>query len=189
MARTRGQIADAALSLFEERGYESTTLEEVAEQADVHKRTLLRYFPTKAHLVLHYQYTALDEFRARMDRRGDKLTFDVWEDHVIAHSRQVMQRGKYADMGRIARNEPTLGPAYLAIQAEYQRLLAEGLESDMREQAGGEILSKVAAAALVGGNYAVGTMVVRERAYADLERAEREVLRLVRERLLSMDRL
>lgn len=185
MARTRDQIADAALALFGARGYEATTLEEVAEQADVHKRTLLRYFPTKAHLVLHYQYAALEEFRELMAERGGKPTLDVWSDHVVLHARQMMQRGKLADTRRIARNEPALGPAFLSIQQEYQLVIAAGLEADMGDRPNREILSRVAAAALVGGNYAVGTMVLRKGAYGDMERAETEVLSLVRNGLLG----
>lgn len=185
MARTRDQIADAALMLFSERGYDATTLEEVAERADVHKRTLLRYFPTKAHLVLHYQYTALEEFAAAMKSRGDKSTLDVWSDHVVLHARQMAKRGKLTNTRRLARNEPALGPAYLAIQQEYVDLIAEGLEQDLADRPDRETISKVAAAALVGGNYAVGRMVLLREDYADLERAETEVFRLVREKLLE----
>lgn len=185
MARTRDQIADAALALFGERGYDATTLEEVAEQADVHKRTLLRYFPTKAHLVLHYQYAALDQFIEQMRERGAGSTLDVWNDHVVLHSRQIVQRGKLSNTRRIARNEPALGPAYLAIQQEYALIIADGLEKDLADHPDCEIVSKVAAAALVGGNYAVGSMVMRKEAYGDLERAESEVVRLVREKLLG----
>jgi AcrR family transcriptional regulator len=185
MARTRDQIADAALKLFSERGYEATTLEEVAERADVHKRTLLRYFPTKAHLVLHRQYAALEEFRELMAGRGAKPAVDVWQDHVITHARQVMERGAYADMRRVASSEPAVGPAYLAIQESYQMLIAAGLEEDLRDRPDAQIVSKVAAAALVGGNYAVAQMLFARGAYAELETTEREVLRMVRQGLLG----
>ncbi|WP_293454584.1 TetR/AcrR family transcriptional regulator [Phenylobacterium sp.] len=185
MARTRAQIADAAVTLFGERGYDATTLEEVAERADVHKRTLLRYFPTKAHLVLHYQYAALDEFRELMAGRGERSTLEVWTGHVVFHARRMMERGQLANTRQIARGEPAVGPAYLAIQAAYQDLLAEGLAADLGGRPDGAILSKVAAAALAGGNYAVGAMVASRGSYADLERAELEVVRLVRTSLLG----
>ncbi len=48
--RTRRHIADAALHLFAERGYEATTMEDVAAAADVGISTLYRYFPTKEQL-------------------------------------------------------------------------------------------------------------------------------------------
>ena len=51
-ARTRALIADAAYALFAEQGYEDTTMEQVADRADVGSSTLYRYFPTKESLAL-----------------------------------------------------------------------------------------------------------------------------------------
>jgi AcrR family transcriptional regulator len=50
--RTRQLIADTALRLFRERGYDQTTIEEIASQAEVGTRTLYRYYATKEDLVL-----------------------------------------------------------------------------------------------------------------------------------------
>ena len=185
MARTRDQIAEAAIGLFGERGYDATTLEEIAERADVHKRTLLRYFPTKAHLLLHYQYAALEEFSEAISQRGQKPTLEVWQEHVAAHAKTMSKRGRLANTRRFARNEPAIKPAYLAIQADYQALIAEHLERDLAARANASILAKVSAAALVGGNYAVGAMILEKEAYAELESAELEVVRLVRQHLLG----
>jgi AcrR family transcriptional regulator len=45
--RTRRALADAALRLFTENGFDKTTLEEVAEEAEVSKSTFFRFFPAK----------------------------------------------------------------------------------------------------------------------------------------------
>jgi AcrR family transcriptional regulator len=50
-AATRKAIADAALQLFLERGYDAVTVRQVAEHADVSATTLLNYFPSKESLV------------------------------------------------------------------------------------------------------------------------------------------
>lgn len=44
---TRARISEAAFALFAERGYEATTVEAIAERADVAKGTVFNYFPQK----------------------------------------------------------------------------------------------------------------------------------------------
>lgn len=66
-ARTRSAIQDAALELFQRQGYDGTTVEQIAELADVSPSTFFRYFPTKEDTVLHDRYDPLllAEFRAQ----------------------------------------------------------------------------------------------------------------------------
>ncbi|MFE2251106.1 TetR/AcrR family transcriptional regulator [Streptomyces lavendulae] len=50
-AATRQALADTALNLFLERGYDSVTIRDIADAVDVSTTTLLKYFPTKEALV------------------------------------------------------------------------------------------------------------------------------------------
>ncbi|MFI9645875.1 TetR/AcrR family transcriptional regulator [Streptomyces sp. NPDC052040] len=50
-AATRRSLADAALRLFLERGYDQVTLRDIADAADVSTTTLLKHFPAKEALV------------------------------------------------------------------------------------------------------------------------------------------
>ncbi|MFD6886156.1 TetR/AcrR family transcriptional regulator [Streptomyces sp. NPDC059957] len=50
-AQTRKALADAALRLFLERGYDKVGVRDVAEEADVSVTTLFKHFPSKEALV------------------------------------------------------------------------------------------------------------------------------------------
>ena len=49
--RTRESIAQAAVDLFAERGFDSVTVEDVARAADVSRQTVFNYFPTKEQML------------------------------------------------------------------------------------------------------------------------------------------
>lgn len=74
--RTRAQIREAALGLFAVRGYEATTVLEIADAAEVSLSTLFRYFPTKAQLVLSVDLPTLVRDAVR-DAGEDDTVFDA----------------------------------------------------------------------------------------------------------------
>jgi AcrR family transcriptional regulator len=59
---TRQQIEDVAWELFTTQGFDETTVQQIAEHANVAPRTFFRYFPTKEAVL----YPELDGFMARM---------------------------------------------------------------------------------------------------------------------------
>src|SRR5690242_4622205 len=57
--KTRRTIQEHALRLFAEQGYDATTIEQIAEAAEVSPSTLFRYFPTKEDIVVQDDYDPL----------------------------------------------------------------------------------------------------------------------------------
>jgi AcrR family transcriptional regulator len=51
--RTREAIVEAAFELFDERGFDGTTVADIAERAEIAPRTFFAYFPTKDDVVFH----------------------------------------------------------------------------------------------------------------------------------------
>ncbi|MWA05754.1 TetR family transcriptional regulator [Actinomadura sp. LD22] len=67
--RTRHAIASAALRLFAERGYEETTIADIAAAADVAPRTFFGYFPSKEDVVFAEVDDRLGEVAERLAAR------------------------------------------------------------------------------------------------------------------------
>ena len=59
-ARSRQTMTEVALELFLRDGFEETTMEQIAERAEVGTTTLYRYFPTKDQLLLDPLVEAMD---------------------------------------------------------------------------------------------------------------------------------
>jgi AcrR family transcriptional regulator len=68
-AKTRLAIEDAALALFAEQGYEATTVEQIADRAEVSTTTFFRYFPSKAEVILTDQAQRLPALEAAIVER------------------------------------------------------------------------------------------------------------------------
>jgi AcrR family transcriptional regulator len=67
--RTRRAIAGAALRLFAERGYDETTISDIAAAAEVSPRTFFSYFPSKDDVVFAEMDERLADVRTRLAER------------------------------------------------------------------------------------------------------------------------
>jgi AcrR family transcriptional regulator len=65
--KTREAIRTATYGLIKEQGYDATTIEQIAERAEVSPSTVFRYFPTKEDIVITDEYDPLmvEELRSR----------------------------------------------------------------------------------------------------------------------------
>ena len=82
-ARTRHSIQEQALRLFLSKGYQATTVEEIASAADVSHMTFFRYFPTKEAVVETDDYDPMLVELIRSRPAG--------EDSLTALHRAVLQ--------------------------------------------------------------------------------------------------
>ncbi|WP_019544766.1 TetR/AcrR family transcriptional regulator [Streptomyces sulphureus] len=83
-AATRQALADAALRLFTERGFDRVGVREVAEAADVSLSTLFKHFPNKEALVFDEDQDVEDALvRAVRDRAPDQSALHALRDHLV----------------------------------------------------------------------------------------------------------
>lgn len=89
-ARTEADIVAAAMALFRQQGFEGTTMEQIAETADISKGTLYNYFPAKeAILSLYWQ----DQMRTMQDNTGH-----IIEQHADTPNRILVLFQSVMDM-------------------------------------------------------------------------------------------
>ena len=59
---TRKALVDSAFQLFEAKGFDEVTIDDIAIQAGVSRRTFFRYYPNKEAIVYPYSFERIDLF-------------------------------------------------------------------------------------------------------------------------------
>ncbi|MFB6562093.1 TetR/AcrR family transcriptional regulator [Streptomyces sp. NPDC056400] len=90
-ARTRQALADAAVRLFTERGFDDVGVREVAEAADVSLSTLFKHFPSKEALVFDLDEDVESALVAAVrDRAPGQPVLHALRDHMV-HTRTAVR--------------------------------------------------------------------------------------------------
>lgn len=155
--QTRMALIDAALDLFSEKGYEDTTLEQIADHAGLHVQTLYRHFPSKPHLATAADQDRLDEFTAAIQDPQRKTTsFEFWREWVRLSGYRLREQAagfdRYRKLLRRASELPTVSTRILMILYEYERLLTESLAADFLMDPAADRLPRLVACMLWGAN-------------------------------------
>jgi AcrR family transcriptional regulator len=76
--QTRQQLISAAMRLFEQKGYEQTTVAEIASSAGVSTKTFFNYFASKDEVLFPHLSRRIDAAMALIEQRGtDEQMVDV----------------------------------------------------------------------------------------------------------------
>src|SRR6476469_9096796 len=67
--QTRARIAEAALRLFARQGVTATTIDQIADEAGVARRTVFHHFPTKEAILFDHLVLPRDEVIERLRER------------------------------------------------------------------------------------------------------------------------
>ena len=151
--RTRRALVAVSHRLFMERGYDPTTLDQICSEVGVHTMTLLRYFPSKAHLALAPLEDVLHAFT---DRLGDPARADdaitIWRPHVRTEA--VRHQQVAADYLTWVDSEPVLRARLESLLTEHEDAMAAALADDAGA-APDDLSAILLASTLVRGNAAV----------------------------------
>lgn len=109
----RARLVSAALELFSERGYDNTTVTEIAERAELSRATFFRYFPDKREVL-----TAGQEALSRL------LVEGIAEAPAEATPLAAVRAGLERAAGSMTSFHRELGPGLIAVVAGSAELQA-----------------------------------------------------------------
>src|SRR3954451_10816471 len=150
--QTRAAIAEAALALFAERGFDAVTVAEVAAAAGVSTATVFNYFATKEDL-LYSRFEAFEAelLRAVRNRAAGESVLEAFGRFILERSRQGAGRDlgkRVAVTARIISESPALLARERQIVARYADALALLIAEETNASAG-DLRPRVAAGALM----------------------------------------
>jgi len=109
-ARRRAAIIRAAYELFTERGYDATTVADIAEAAEVAPRTVAMYFPAKQDIALsRFSDGAASLSTALRDRQPGETIHEVFGRWLLASQTEPEDREMYRLARRMFAANPDLG--------------------------------------------------------------------------------
>ena len=135
--QTRRAIEDAAFRLFAERGFQATTVADIADAADVAPRTFFAYFPSKEDVLFADFDETFEALAARLrGRPPGESTFDALRDWITGllpdmeadEDREALRHRLCSEYESIAAHERHL-------MARFEAIIAESVAIDLGDDA------------------------------------------------------
>ncbi|MEU3253379.1 helix-turn-helix domain-containing protein [Streptomyces sp. NPDC006997] len=179
----RIRLADAAFALFDERGYEQTTVDDIAERAGVGRTTFFRHYRSKEAVIFPDHDRMLELIKDRLATSSHSTALVAVSDAVRLVLLHYVEEGdlarrRYALTSKVA----VLRDREIASVARYQRLFREFIAEWMGDPtASASLRAELMAAAVVAAHNHVLRRWLRDESadpVREVDEAMREVLAL-----------
>ncbi|NUW42107.1 TetR/AcrR family transcriptional regulator [Nonomuraea rhodomycinica] len=136
-AQTRQALADAALRLFLERGYDNVGVKDVAEAADVAVTTLFKHFPSKEALVFDLDADLEAALVAAVrERPAGRSIPAALREHVLEWAVKVVADERGARITRMVEDTPALSEYARRMWTRHESALARAIAEETGAPAG-----------------------------------------------------
>lgn len=129
MLQTKRALQQHALRLFRERGYEATTVEDIAAAANVSDRTFFRYFPTKESVLFDDDYEPVLSAAIEFLPRGEDAPIDLLKQLVrsVVGSIYEQDRDELLERSRLTMKTPALRGRLMEDVLQMERMVGAAI--------------------------------------------------------------
>ena len=146
---TRRQLMAVALRLFQKRGYDETSVEELAAAANVAPRTFFRYFPSKVDVLFgdHEELVTLlrDTLAARAP--DESVVRAVRRASLEGVERVAADPALYLTRSRLVFSVPAAHARSRQLDADYENVIADAVAEERDTDAATDLGARVIARA------------------------------------------
>lgn len=127
----RRRLEDVALDLFEREGFDRTTIEQIAAEAELAPRTFFSYFATKDDLVLADYSDRLERILTELDRHPEaEPAWDALrESFAVVAADYEFEQDRIRRRFTIMATNPSVFARSLLLQAGWEQALTERLNT------------------------------------------------------------
>ena len=130
--KTRDLIAETALRLFSEQGYDATTVAEIADETDVSVRTVFTYFPAKEDILFSDHLGFEQGLRlALAERAAETSALDALRNFMVENLSRFDDHGRLR--WQVVSHDERLKIRERARQAELGQVIAAAIAYDLGE--------------------------------------------------------
>jgi AcrR family transcriptional regulator len=128
--RTRDALALAALRLSRARGFENVTIDEIAAEAAVSRRTFFRYFPSKEAAMFPNYRRRIGQFRSALSGGppGEGPFATVARAFLVVAATLMRERHQLIQQQRVVDASPALCAHERMLDRELELVVASALE-------------------------------------------------------------
>jgi len=127
-AATEAALQESALSLFAQKGYDATTIEEIVADADVSRRTFFRYFGSKEEVIFKGTSNDFDTFRRLLREQPEGKDIEALKQAVVEFVLYLQKRkAPVLEFIEVVVASPTLRARAAELEGRWTAAAAEGL--------------------------------------------------------------
>ncbi|SFL76534.1 transcriptional regulator, TetR family [Bradyrhizobium sp. NFR13] len=147
--QTRERLTKIAMELFLKRGFEETTLDDIAAAAEISRRSFFHYFASKEDLVLAWQDASTDFLVAAIAARPADEPMLLAAENALLSMAQQLESSEAIAMARLKHGNPALRARDHGKYEKMERAIAAALGNRAKDKSG-QLLARLVAMITTG---------------------------------------